>query len=229
MTTLQWGKLMKTKWLVFSSALALTGFSMLLHAEGNEAAGKTKSASCTSCHGDQGNSMVSTFPKLAQQHPSYLIKQLRAFKDGSRKDPMMSAMAAGLSDADIADIAAYYAEQKISHNAMPMPDDEDDDNAAASEEAVQKTIAAGANLYRNGNLTAEVSACIACHGPNGEGNQPAGFPALRSQHADYLIKTLSDFKSGARGANPDNMMRMIAKKMTPEDIKAVSYRISMMK
>ncbi|NOS75940.1 MAG: c-type cytochrome, partial [Methyloglobulus sp.] len=67
------------------------------------------------------------------------------------------------------------------------------------------------------------------HGPSGEGNKPATFPALRSQHADYLIKTLTDFKSGTRSKNTDNMMYMITKKMTDDEIKAVSYYISTMK
>jgi len=220
---------MKKKWLALSLALAFAGTSSVLHAEGNSDAGKGKSASCVSCHGEHGNSMVSTFPKLAQQHSSYLIKQLRAFKDGTRKDPMMSAMAMSLSDADMADIADYYAEQKISHNTPPVLNDDDDKSAANGEEAVQAMMAQGADLYRNGDLAREVSACIACHGPLGEGNKPAAFPSLKSQHADYLIKTLSDFKSGTRSNNPENMMHMIAKKMTIEEIKAVSYRISMMK
>lgn len=220
---------MKKNWLVLSLALALAGTSNMLHAEGNDKAGKEKSAACIGCHGEHGNSMVSTFPKLAQQHSSYLIKQLHAFKDGTRKDPMMSAMAMSLSDQDIADIAAYYSEQKISQNSAPVLDTDDDKPAAKSEDAVQAMMAQGSDLYRNGDLTREVSACIACHGPSGEGNKPAAFPSLKSQHADYLIKTLSDFKSGARSNNPDNMMHMIAKKMTIEEIKAVAYRISMMK
>ncbi|MEQ1530275.1 MAG: c-type cytochrome, partial [Methylococcales bacterium] len=188
-----------------------------------------------------GNSMVSTFPKLAQQHSSYVVKQLQAFKDGSRKDPMMSPMAAGLSDEDMRDIGAYYAAQKISENALPVlnSDDDDDEPKAADKDAekkddkkdevLQTKIAQGSDLYRNGDLVREVSACIACHGPYGEGNKPAAFPALKSQHADYLIKSLTDFKSGARSNNPDNMMHMIAKKMTDDEIKAVAYRISMMK
>ncbi len=231
---------MKKKLLVLSICIVTTGVPSILHAEGNATAGKEKAASCVSCHGDHGNSMVSTFPKLAQQHSSYLVKQLQAFKDGSRKDPMMSPMAAGLTDEDMKDIGAYYAEQKISENALPVlrPDDEDDEPKAsdpaaekkADQEDVLKTqLAAGSDLYRNGDLARAVSACIACHGPYGEGNKPAAFPALKSQHADYLIKSLNDFKSGARSNNPDNMMHMIAKKMTDEEIKAVSYRISMMK
>lgn len=232
------GNLMKKKLLKLSLALALAGTSTILHAEVNINAGKEKAASCISCHGENGNSMVPTFPKLAQQHSSYLVKQLRAFKDGTRKDSMMSAMALGLSNEDIEDIAAYYAGQKISANALPVLNTDDDDEKPATPDAkkttdnkdpVQALIAQGSDLYRNGDLNRAVSACIACHGPLGEGNKPAAFPALRSQHADYLIKTLTDFKSGARSNNPENMMHMIAKKMTDAEIKAVAYHISMMK
>ncbi len=217
---------MKKKLQVLSISLALASATSILHAEGNINAGKQKSASCTSCHGDDGNSMVATFPKLAHQHSSYLEKQLRAFKDGSRNDPMMSSMALALTDEDIADISAYYAIQKISENTLPVL--ATDDEKPANKD-IQTIIAQGSDLYRNGNLKSEVSACIACHGPFGEGNKPASFPALKSQHADYLIKTLTDFKSGTRSNNPENIMYMIAKKMTDEEIKAVSYRISMMK
>jgi cytochrome c553 len=146
---------------------------------------------------------------------------------------MMESIAKPLSDKDIADIAAYYMAQKVSANDLPVDNDDDDDKPAATEAdkkaAMDKIMAAGSNLYRNGDIASEVSACIACHGPLGEGNEPAAFPALRSQHADYLIKTLTDFKNGNRSNNPENMMHMITKKMTVEEIKAVSYRISMMK
>jgi cytochrome c553 len=237
---------MKKKLQILSVSLALASTMSILHAEGkapapanapylhpvgNISAGKQKSASCTSCHGENGNSMVATFPKLAQQHSSYLERQLRAFKDGSRNDPMMSAMALALSDEDIIDISTYYAAQKISENTLPVlePADDNDEKPSGNKNTIEAIIAQGSDLYRNGNLTSEVSACIACHGPFGEGNKPASFPALKSQHADYLIKTLTDYKSGSRSNNPENIMHMIAKKMTNEEIKAVSYRISMMK
>ncbi len=220
---------MKKKLLALSLALAFTSTSGILHAEGSINAGKEKAASCISCHGDNGNSMVSTFPKLAQQHSSYLIKQLQAFKTGARKNPMMTAIASGLSNEDMADIAAYYAAQEISANDLPVLDDDDEDEKSDSKVTIQSIMAQGSDLYRNGDLPREVSACIACHGPLGEGNKPAVFPALRSQHADYLIKTLTDFKTDTRSNNPENMMHMIAKKMTDDEIKAVSYRISMMK
>jgi cytochrome c553 len=225
---------MKKNLLALSLALAFTSTSSILHAEGNISSGKEKAAVCTSCHGDNGNSIVSSFPKLAQQHSSYLIKQLQAFKSGTRKNPMMSSIAMGLTDEDMVDIADYYAEQKISANELPVLDDEDENEKPAATKGekkidVQTIIAQGSDLYRNGDLTREVSACIACHGPFGDGNKPAAYPLLKSQHADYLIKTLTDFKSGERSNNPENIMHMIAKKMTDEEIKAVSYRISMMK
>lgn len=233
---------MKKNWLALSLTLALSGTMPILHAEetvaalseGNSAAGKEKASSCAGCHGENGNSAMPTFPKLAQQHSSYLLRQLQAFKGGTRNDPVMAPMAVALNDEDMADIASYYSAQNISANPEPvLPVDEDAADAATDDkkakETMQALLAKGSNLYRNGNLSSEVSACIACHGPSGEGNKPAAFPALHSQHADYLIKSLTDFKSGARSNNPENMMHMIAKKMSDEEIKAVSYHISTMK
>ncbi len=227
---------MRKKWLALSLTLAFVSVSNLVFADADTdiEAGESKAAACVSCHGDKGNSMVSTFPKLAQQDESYLRKQLHAFKDGSRKDPVMSSIAKSLSDQDMAEIAAYYMAQKVSANDLPVVHDDDEDEKPAVSDAdktaaMEKLLAEGSNLYRNGDLGREVSACIACHGPLGEGNEPAAFPALRSQHADYLIKTLTDFKNGVRSNNPENMMHMITKKMTVDEIKAVSYRISMMK
>ena len=118
---------------------------------------------------------------------------------------------------------------------MPVLDSANEDKEPAAEKPTgSKDTMSDHNCSRQQPVpqrrsTSEVSACIACHGPFGEGNKPASFPALKSQHADYLIKALNDFKSGARSNNPENIMHMIAKKMTAEEIKAVSYRISMMK
>lgn len=225
---------MNKKILAISLAVAVAGFTPVISAEeGNGSAGKAKAGTCAGCHGEDGNSLVPTYPKLAGQHVSYLVNQLRAFKGGTRNNAMMGPMAAALSDDDMADIAAYYNEQKISQNpapALPPPDDEDAPvDEQKNKEIMGKLLAKGGDLYRNGNLKNNVSACIACHGPFGEGNRPAAFPAVYSQHADYLIKTLADFKSGERSNNPENMMHMIAQKMTEEEIKAVSYYISTMK
>ncbi|MGR9052645.1 MAG: c-type cytochrome [Gammaproteobacteria bacterium] len=224
---------MKKKRLALSVFLFFTGTASVVFAEGNISAGKEKATACAGCHGEKGNSMVPTFPKLAQQHTSYLIKELNAFKNGSRVNAMMNALAGALSDEDMMDIATFYSSQKISVNNPPVlesdDDDEEDGNLADSTNELKRLTSMGSDLYRNGDLVRKVSACIACHGPYGEGNKPASFPSLKSQHADYLISALSDFKAGVRSNNPDNMMHMIAKKMTDEEIKAVSYHISMMK
>jgi len=218
------------KLLTVSITLALTANVGIALAQG-----KTKAASCAGCHGEDGNSTMPSFPKLAGQHQAYLLKQLQAFKSGARNAPMMAPLALGLDDQSMEEIAAYYAGNKISANPAPkLPASDDDDDAPAKTEEQKKAelndmIAQGGDLYRNGNLSREVSACIACHGPYAEGNKPAAYPALHSQHADYLIKTLTDFKNGARTSNRENMMYMIAAKMTDADIKAVAYYISTLK
>lgn len=79
---------------------------------GDAAAGKTKAVVCSACHGVDGNSINPLWPKLAGQHAAYLSKQMRAFRSGERKDPVMAPMAMPLSDADIDDISAFYASQK---------------------------------------------------------------------------------------------------------------------
>lgn len=223
------------KLLTVSISLALLAGAGYAQAQGNASAGKTKAASCAGCHGENGNSTMPGFPKLAGQHAGYLVKQLKAFKNGERNAPMMAPLAMGLDEKSMEEIAAYYAGNKISPNPAPkLPASDDDDDAPAKTDEQQKAelealITQGGDLYRNGNISREVSACVACHGPYAEGNKPASYPSLHSQHADYLIKTLTDFKNGQRTKNPENMMHMIAKKMTEDDIKAVSYYISTLK
>lgn len=218
---------MQKKSLVFALTVLLSGGVTQVHAEMTHAdsvnAGKQKAATCVSCHGEHGNSAMAMFPKLAQQNAGYIVNQLKAFKSGTRKDPMMSTLAMGLTENDMTDLANYYADQKIAGEPEETFDD-------AEERTEHETLVAqGGDLYRNGDLKREVSACIACHGPFGEGNQPAGFPALKWQHKDYLIKTLTDFKLGKRSNNNENMMHMIAIKMTDAEIKAVANRIATMK
>ncbi len=215
---------MYKKSFAFALAALLSGH---VHAEMTHAdsvnTGKQKSISCVSCHGEHGNSTMPMFPKLAQQNAGYLVNQLKAFKDGTRKDPIMATIAMSLTDNDMVDIANYYADQKIAGEPEEVFD-------SAEERAEHETLVAqGGDLYRNGDLKREVSACIACHGPFSEGNKPAAFPALKSQHATYLVKALTDFKSGKRSNTNENMMHMIAVKMTDAEIKAVATRISTMK
>ena len=79
---------------------------------GDAAAGKAKSAVCGACHGATGHSVSPMWPNLAGQKEMYLVKQIKAFRDGIRKDPSMSSMVAGLTDDDVANLAAYYSSQK---------------------------------------------------------------------------------------------------------------------
>ena len=99
---------MKRQILATASALILAASANVAIA-GDAAAGKAKAASCVACHGANGISAVPTYPNLAGQKEAYLAKQMKAFKDKTRTDPTMNAMAAPLSDADIANISAYYA------------------------------------------------------------------------------------------------------------------------
>jgi cytochrome c553 len=228
-------KKMNKSWSV-SLLAALICSAPLAQAQGGSAAGagKAKAASCAGCHGEDGNSAMPGFPKLAGQHTAYLVKQLLAFKKGERISPMMAPLATGLDEKSIQEIADYYAANKISTNPPPsLPANDDDDDAPKTEEQKHAELAAvlaeGRDLYLNGDLPKQVSACVACHGPYAEGNKPAAYPSLHSQHADYLIKTLKDFKNGARSHNKENVMSMIAAKMSDDEIKAVAYYISTMK
>jgi len=116
----------------------------ILHAEetstnGNSTAGKEKAVSCAGCHSENGNSVMATFPKLAGQHPGYLINQLQAFKDGVRNDPVMTPIAMALSDEDRGDIAAYYSSQTITDNPAPGHS-ADEDNTTAEETAKESRL-----------------------------------------------------------------------------------------
>jgi cytochrome c553 len=94
-------------------AAAALGMAPLAHAaKGNAEAGKAKSTPCAGCHGPDGISTVSSFPKLAGQHRDYLYHSLKDYKTGKRKNPIMAGQVANLSDADMADLAAYFAAQK---------------------------------------------------------------------------------------------------------------------
>ncbi len=185
---------------------SLTSFALLA---GSDEAGKIKSALCAGCHGVDGNSVAGTWPVLAGQHASYLVKQLRDFKSGKRTNPIMQSIAGSLGDADMQDIAAYYSGQKIKPVAF-------DDSI----------VAQGENIYRGGITETSVAACMACHGPGGAGLEPAGFPSLKGQQPQYLESQLRNFRSGARANDAGKIMRSVASRMTEPEIKAVAAYIA---
>jgi len=180
------------------------------HAEGNAEAGKSKSVTCSACHGADGNSVNPEWPNLAGQHSGYLVRQLQAFKSGERQNPLMGPQAMMLSEQDMEDLAAYFSQQ-----------------VARGGTADPELAPAGERLYRGGNIDAEISACTACHGPGGTGNPDASYPALHGQHAAYVIAQLKAYREGSRStdAGMNQMMRNVAARMTDAEMRAVASYI----
>ena len=179
-------------------------------AQGSAEAGAAKAAACLACHGPANANPQ--WPNISGQGERYLVEQLKAFRDGKRNDPVMSPMAAGLSDQDIADISAHFAAQ-----------------TPTGLEADPSYWKAGEKLYRGGDLARSIPACIACHGPVGRGNSAAGYPALRAQHAQYTQKQLHDYAAGGRTGGNAEVMQTIVKRMSQEDIRNVASYVQGMR
>ncbi len=176
---------------------------------GDAAAGGAKAAMCAACHGERGNAQTPEWPKLAGQHPGYLVKQLADFKSGARGNPVMGPMAEPLTEQDMADLAAFFSTQ-----------------STVIGEARPELLSVGQRLYRGGDAHKGVPACMACHGPAGSGNPAAGYPALAGQHAAYTKAQLYAYRSGERHNDHAKMMQTVASRLSDADIEAVSSYIS---
>jgi cytochrome c553 len=194
--------------LVFASiALASIPAGAESLVDGSAEAGKAKSITCSACHGQDGNSVMPTWPSIAGQSAAYIATQLHAFKDGLRSDPLMSAQSMLLSDEDIRNLAVYF--ESLPRAAMPVAD--------------ANKVSRGQALYRGGDSEAGVAACMACHGPTGRGNPAAGYPAVSGQHATYTAKQLQDYAAGTRQSDgKTRIMRDLAARLDKEDIDAVA-------
>ena len=157
---------------------------------------------CITCHGPKGQSAAGTWPKLAAQHPAYLVRQLKSYKEGTRANPIMMGMAAALTDQDMNNIAAYLGQQQPSQGVAENKD----------------TIELGKSIYRGGIAAKNVPACAACHSPNGAGI-PAQYPRQGGQWAEYSNTQLMLFREGTR---KNIQMNMIAVKLSDQEMKAVS-------
>ncbi|ABM40954.1 MAG: c-type cytochrome [Diaphorobacter nitroreducens] len=164
-------------------------------------------AVCAACHAADGNSTIAANPKLAQQHPEYLVKQLQEFKAGKRADPIMQGMAAILSEDDMRNVSWWLASKQAKEGFAKDKD----------------LVAMGERIYRGGIQDRNIAACAGCHSPNGSGI-PAQYPRLSGQHADYTVKQLVDFRDGKRGNNVQ--MRDVAAKLNDREIKAVADYIA---
>lgn len=189
-------------------ASLLAFFSAQAFAQGDAAAGQAKSAICAACHNADGNSVVPNWPKLAGQHEQYLTRQLTLIKAGDRPVPEMMGITPGLTEQDMQDLSAWFASQERT-------------GGVADESMVQL----GERIYRAGNADSGVPACMACHGPVGEGNPLAGYPALAGQHAMYTAKMLNGFRAGDHWGDADAsslIMVGAASELTDEEIAAVA-------
>lgn len=188
--------------------------------QGNAQAGSEKVAICAACHGADGNSPIAMYPKLAGLGEKYLYKQLQDIKSDVRPVPEMTGMLTGLSDQDLADIAAHYASQN-----MQLAGAEEIQVRVNSGEMVDG-LALGREVYRFGNPETGVPACSGCHSPTGVGNEPAGYPRVGGQFADYVAKQLRAFRGGERVNDEQQVMRQVAAPMSDAEITAVSNYIA---
>jgi cytochrome c553 len=164
-------------------------------------------AVCAACHGADGNSGTPVNPKLSQQHPEYLVKQLQEFKSGKRNNAIMKGFASALSDEDMKNIAYWVSSKK----AKP--------GFAKDKELV----VLGERIYRGGIADRQVAACAGCHSPNGAGI-PSQYPRLSGQHADYTVAQLTGFRDGVR--KNSLQMGQVAAKLNDREIKAVADYIA---
>ena len=174
---------------------------------GDAKAGEGKAAACGACHGMDGNSSDKQYPKLAGQNEAYIARQITLFQTQKRQNPIMMGFAANLKAQDMHDIGAYFAAKSS------LPGVADD-----------KLLARGQALYRGGDATLGVPACMACHGPDGRGMAGAGFPQLGGQWADYIQAKLKDWKSGTTWGDDANakIMPPIAQRLGDNDIAALA-------
>lgn len=185
------------------------------NAQGDAEAGKAKAVTCAACHGATGHSAVDTYPNLAGQHADYIVKQLKAFKDGStRTDPVMAPMAAPLSEQDMLDLGAYYSSQPLTASADAATGG-DVAAATSAPAAIVGDAAAGKYLYENGDESRSIGACVGCHGKEGFSDVLI-YPNLSKQHPEYIEKQLNQFKDGSRDNN--YAMAQFAAPLTEQEI-----------
>jgi cytochrome c553 len=177
---------------------------------GDATAGQAKAAACGACHGMDGNSADAQYPKLAGQSEQYIVRQLTDFKSGKRQNPIMMGMAAPLSEQDMHDLGAYFSTKK------PLPGVAD-----------QALVEHGEKLYRQGDSSRGIPACMACHSIDGSGNPGAMYPHLASQHAQYVEATLKAWHDGTSWGDDAHakIMPSIAAKLDSKDIAALASYI----
>lgn len=191
------------------------------YAAGDAKAGEAQAASCAGCHGTDGNSPAPSFPKIAGLGEKYLFKQLKDIQSGARPVVEMTGQLDGKSEQDLRDLAAFF-----NSNTMQL--------SGATEQKVKVNagievdgLVLGERIFRAGNLETGTPSCTGCHSPKGLGNEPAGFPRLSGQYAEYIAKQLRAFRAGERTNDGDSkIMRQVAEHMSDAEIDAVANYIA---
>lgn len=178
-------------------------------AAGDPAEGAKLVTACQACHGSDGNGVAGNYPNIAGQNERYLFRQLQMIQDGSREAPLMAGQLNGKTEADLQNMAAFYASKpgKLGQAAG------DDDQIAMAE-----------RLYKGGSMEKGVAACTACHSPSGSGNAPAGFPRISGQQPEYTIEQLTKYREGKRATDEayGGMMRQVAANLNDTEIAALA-------
>ena len=167
--------------------------------------------SCAACHGADGNSISSDWPKLSGQNQKYLYEQLKYFRDGARMNALMMSVTPylqTLNDEDLKHIAAYYS--KYNSTTGQAKND-------------QELLELGTQLYRFGNIKKQIPACTSCHAVYGQGNSLAGYPSVAGQQVGYLSSTLKAYRSKERNAGESSLvMQSVAANLTDYEIDALA-------
>lgn len=187
------------------------GLTAMAHGAGDPEAGEANAAVCASCHGQGGaKPIMGSYPKLSGIGEKYLYQQLKLIKPMEREIASMTGLLDNMSDQDLQDLAAYFNEQNMTIG-----------------QADPDLVDEGEALYRGGNMASGVPACAGCHNPRGIGNEPAGYPRLSGQNAEYLEVQLKAYRDGERDAGRNaSIMMDVAAKLTDAEIKAVSSYLS---
>jgi cytochrome c553 len=177
---------------------------------GDPIAGKSKAELCFGCHGEDGNSTEPLIPKLAGQYGIYIAKQVRNYQDSIRTHEIMGAMAASVSDGDLADIAAYFASQPMMKGASPSSNQ------------------IGKKLFENDDLSRMMVRCNNCHGATGKGQNPGNpvYPVIGGQHKDYLLGQLVNFRKGTRNNSPGGVMNITVHRLSDAELEALAEYVS---
>jgi cytochrome c553 len=200
------------------AALAVALFSAAAHGQSAVKGDPAKAQPiakqvCAACHNADGNSAIPANPVIAAQHAEYAFKQLVNFKSeggkpAERPSPVMTAIVAGLSREDMANLALYFGSQEAKPRSARDPE----------------LVKLGQDIYRGGIPAKGVAACASCHSPNGAGI-PTQFPRLAGQHAQYTSDQLKAFRGGQRANDVNRMMRVTAEKLSDREIAAVAQFI----